>query len=708
MDNDKPTSAVWPLAVHLVMQHYDPVTNDLVTDSRSMSSQFADSLFKRLSSDERAPKIPVRLWYMQGSGEDKKIPKKLPLQLAEKNLVIVIVDQDFFEDRQKWRGYINSVAQSINKRNGILIPISVDADASRVSAEFANINHISVKDSKSFAYDERIFQAIFTALVRLLRKDIPPVFLCHAKRYAEGNEDIGGEAIAKRIRRYIYEDTQLSCFFDLHDIPHGDQVKEAIQDAIKGSIVLAIWTDELLDSPWCQFELIETRRGQRPMLVLEAMTSKNPRIFPFLSNMPVVCWNSDECSEVVSGLLLELLRTSHLEAVFKAQPSFEKLSPSFRLYPPDILDITTALNNKEQKKCDSNIDVFVYPDPPIKSNELAVLQGLFPKKRFLSLIEWRALRATNDLDSLSQSQDSPRPDPLKDMEIGMSLSSSDTWDEMGLTAQHQDDLASDIALQLILLGSKLIWGGDLRPDGFGMDLQNIVRTYQQPSQASQAHVGLCFPYSPDPKKALSNEALMARRRYADVKVAQCPIDSSKYPLPSDFDSPASKAIVALGLSLMRVDMAKSCGARIILGGGMEKFSGLYPGIAEEAYETVKKGLPLYILGGFGGAATAVFQTISKTGDGKSRLLGASLTGGAAAEPEAKKEYKKLVTILGQPEYNFDPEMMINIFEKLGLEGLSKRNGLTLEENDRLSHSQNIHEILELVIKGLCNVKQLCD
>jgi hypothetical protein len=46
-------------------------------------------------------------------------------------------------------------------------------------------------------------------------------------------------------------------------------------------------------------------------------------------------------------------------------------------------------------------------------------------------------------------------------------------------------------------------------------------------------------------------------------------------------------------------------ARVALGGKLESYSGFLPGIFEEALVTLRCGVPLYILGGFGGAATCL-------------------------------------------------------------------------------------------------------
>lgn len=55
-------------------------------------------------------------------------------------------------------------------------------------------------------------------------------------------------------------------------------------------------------------------------------------------------------------------------------------------------------------------------------------------------------------------------------------------------------------------------------------------------------------------------------------------------------------------------------ARILLGGGIEHYSGFVPGIFEEALVTFEKHKPIYLLGGFGGAAEILAQAILATGD----------------------------------------------------------------------------------------------
>ncbi|MFN7929677.1 MAG: hypothetical protein U0Y68_17375 [Blastocatellia bacterium] len=54
-------------------------------------------------------------------------------------------------------------------------------------------------------------------------------------------------------------------------------------------------------------------------------------------------------------------------------------------------------------------------------------------------------------------------------------------------------------------------------------------------------------------------------------------------------------------------------ARILLGGKVDSYTGFMPGIFEEALVTYQKKRPLYILGGFGGAAEILTKAITEPG-----------------------------------------------------------------------------------------------
>src|SRR5262249_41608540 len=166
-------------------------------------------------------------------------------------------------------------------------------------------------------------------------------------------------------------------------------------------------------------------------------------------------------------------------------------------------------------------------------------------------------------------------------------------------------------------------------------------------------------------------------------------------------SPEDRGLAALALSAMRIELAGQCHARILLGGGLSRFQGLYPGIAEEAYQAVRARRPVYILGGFGGAARSVYEAIiDGRSDGAAGLVEASLKAGAASKEEVRRAHASFVALTRKPELTFDPHTMVDAFSGLGLNGLSNANGLTTDENECLSMTQDVNEINALVIRGL--------
>lgn len=681
----------WPLAVHIV---YETAPAGLYPPgSKHPAEAFAHQLHSRLCHGDRATGVPVRFWHSDTQG---RLPIPLPFHKAEKNLVVLLVDQVLFECREKWREYIRDLAKNKSEHN-LILPVAVGADAARVARDLGDVNHIIVRDPEFLPEEEGCYQAIYTAILRLLVPGLPCVFLCHAKA--------DGVPIASKLRQYLYEETQLSCFFDMHDIPHGHEVSKSIEDFLSRSVVLVVWTDRLLDSPWCQFEIIQARRLQRPMLVLDALEDKTPRLFPFLGNMPVVRWKTNP-GTVVGAILLELIRTHHLEAVFRHLTRDETtLQPTFRLHPPDPLAnhfATPGGKTAPGKPATRSCELLVYPDPPLKPGELDIISQLIPENRFLSLAEWHALRASKALGAEWDRTMEQRPNPLRGVSVGISVSSSDDWAEMGLTAMHQERLCFDLSLQLVLLGAKVVWGGDLRPDGLGSQLKWIIQIYQHPSRSPQDHVAMFVPFGIDPSRLLSSKDLGERRLFADVKLMGCPLGED-FPLPSlpGPGSPEAKAMTALSLSCMRAAMAEVCDARIVLGGGMRSFQGLYPGIVEEAHGSVLKKRPLYVLAGYGGAAETIYGMIGGEKSCHSKaFLNASHKNGPAALDAVLKAHRAYVNRQDLSGFAFAPKELADSFAELGLDGLSRRNGLSLDETEHLAGSQDVHEILSLVVKGM--------
>lgn len=181
----------------------------------------------------------------------------------------MLVDQPLFESRRQWKPYFEALAEVMRCPNDIVLPISIFGDAHRISSTFRDINHVPVADPETLAKDEKVFQAILTVILRSMVEQspgsssstqaqdikgvLPSVFFCHCK------DD--GDALARDLRWYLYEHTQLAAFFDMHDIPHGSGVRNAIKSAISKSCKLVVCR---LDGQTTREQMVSVRDPRSP------------------------------------------------------------------------------------------------------------------------------------------------------------------------------------------------------------------------------------------------------------------------------------------------------------------------------------------------------------------------------------------------------------------------------------------------------------
>jgi hypothetical protein len=364
--------------VHVVYQEVPSLADN-------PTHRLAREIYARLVRGARPSGVPIQIWT-----RTEDLPARPPLEDADRNAVILLIDQNFFDSRKGWESYFESLKAGFRNGQDLLVPVSICSDAHLTSDLLRDINCVQVDDPTGVDKDESLLLAVFIAILNLLPERIreknctamalpPRVFLCHTK--TDGAEK------ARKLRRYLYEHTQMSCFFDTHDIPHGRGVREFIQTSIAESCMMVIWTDHLLDSRWCQYEILEARKQQRPLIVVDALSRNAPRIFPFLGNMPVVRWKVNQ-AEILNALLLELVRTRHTKALFQSLCGEDK-SPSFRFHPPDLLpgDDASEPRTFHRRSSDDHAALIVYPDPPLAAEEQEILRVSLPHLRLHSLSE---------------------------------------------------------------------------------------------------------------------------------------------------------------------------------------------------------------------------------------------------------------------------------------------------------------------------------
>ena len=227
----------------------------------------------------------------------------------------------------------------------------------------------------------------------------------------------------------------------------------------------------------------------------------------------------------------------------------------------------------------------------------------------------------------------------------------------------------EIALNVLSSGRSLVYGGDLRGHGFTELLAELVGRYRgHPRHSGTIEVTnfLAWPVhirmTPDELVSFSE----AHDRVARLVILA--MDGTHLAMEQRLKLPRHEPQEeewAGGLTAMRNVVRKDVQARIVLGGRIEGYKGEIPGIAEETYLSLEIGQPVFLLGGFGGCARDIAETL----------------GLAERLPCSRGEWA------GRER-----------FRRFSSEDLN--NGLSREENATLARTSHILEAVALVSRGL--------
>lgn len=262
-------------------------------------------------------------------------------------------------------------------------------------------------------------------------------------------------------------------------------------------------------------------------------------------------------------------------------------------------------------------------------------------------------------------------DALSGHRIAVSVSDSADLQRLGLSDLHLQLTIAELSRAIVIAGGTVVYGGAIQ-QGFTKIVLEETERYGTASCTFE-HI---VPYTEH--AARRPEGL---RRYADslgVKSVVRFMDSAGTPRSVRDVHAASddlgKSDSAASLSAMRTHTSHISSARVVVGGKTHGFAGSMPGVAEEAAATLRAGRPLYVAGGFGGAATVVGTILTPN-------LYRWLPAGLPSDPnDLTSEVRQLV------ESALDPA--------------PAADGLTEEERSLLAATHRPSDIATLVVLGL--------
>lgn len=280
---------------------------------------------------------------------------------------------------------------------------------------------------------------------------------------------------------------------------------------------------------------------------------------------------------------------------------------------------------------------------------------------------------------------------LKDKRIAISVSNSEEYEELGFSKYHQKDITLELTRYLLVNGAYLVYGGDLREDGYTHFFSELSFQYRNKEEHNNIHYTNYFGWPIYNLLKNSDEAQYKKNR---VEIKKCKVPKEvPESMKGQFviaDSIKNRFFWALSMTQMREEMIKGTSARILIGGALSNYKGFYPGILEEGYLSLKANQPLFLIGAFGGATGMMIRAVR--GENEKKLADEVFD----KFPSVKELYK----YTGDKEINKKMQAMFAYFKKIGVGGLSALNGLTNEQNELLFDTIHFHEMIYYVLIGL--------
>ena len=606
--------------------------------------------------------IPV---FLRTGNQDTPIPE-IDFEQSDKTALLLLVDESMY-CCPTWRIYIDSLISSSKANENIKIyPIALFKYAFDIDKELAKSQFISLK-THSIADNWDEFQLrIFDNLNRLIKnqgKNKLKLFISHSKK------DIPirtGELKAKELRDYLRSDTKLDSFFDANDIFDGYDFEKQIKQNVKESLMIILESNTYSEREWCRIEALSGKTNKVPTVVVNLIDGIVKRTFPYLGNVPRIMYDNN-WNEIVNLLLKTALNQYYQEQLL------DKINKQITGNPYTILPIAPELLSFYLIKSAKKV---LYPEPPLGSEEINFLKSYKNKIVFRTPIQAFSDAAIN----------------LKNKQIAISISEPEDIQSFGGGDALIRDITIEISRHILIAGAKLVYGGDLRSQGFTELFRDLSCQYGQ-LEKSDNTTKYFTNYFAWPISLNLTEVQKVELKYSrvDTKIVEapdeCPIDKIQEFLSPT--TPENNFLWEKSLTKMREQMESNVNARIILGGRTSRFKGKYPGIIEEFIISRKHNHPIYLLGGFGGASKVIADII-EGGDGSY----------LKKQTQKDSTYKELIEYYNSIDRvnPIDYDEIIALIKKEGIAGLN--NGLIEDENKILFHSTNVLEIVALVLKGL--------
>ncbi len=494
-----------------------------------------------------------------------------------KKIAIVFVEAEILLLEDNWVHELKELYNvTVDNKNILLFPILMD-DGLNVNV-FGNTNYLLFDHKNVDLSLLKIYSEVFTFLGNN-QEEKTRVFVSHTRE-----DDIN---ITNRITRFIRERTHLEIFFDAQNIRPATDFEKVIIESIRKEnlLLLAIAGNEYINRSWCKREILTAKEYDVPVLILNYEKDNNNNYYPYLSGMKYI--NTDLSAEIDDAKIAYLIKQLLLISIERRYStiSLELLKENIRTKeevlitnfpePFTLVKISKMLTNP-------NGILVLYPDPPLMSSEIDVLTLASDNVKFLT-----PMTINNNFKELKK--------------VRVMISIADVMEsQKHVKNYYMIDFFNEIVRYLFIAGFHVNYGGNIHNMDSDYNYVDVIfdisREYIKHYSVTNEipFVNYIAPYI---AKKIENRAKL-------IQLSK----GIKYEF-IESENIEGCDNVKDNLLAMRKQIVQDSEVLIAIGGKTKNYSGYYPGVLEEVFLASKKGIPIFILGAFGGISSLLADKI---------------------------------------------------------------------------------------------------
>ena len=326
---------------------------------------------------------------------------------AKRCVVIVLINDDYILDKEL-QDYVDELIDIEHKQKNVRVfPISFTQYFSKCRPTITAKNVVRVHDAKllaSLSQDENglLKTSLLHEVARFLMNlesvasektgSSAPIrlFISHSKHDSTVKEAIDFKA-------FVDGKSQLKTFFDVNDLEYGSDFEIELNKGIGESALVVFQSDSYSSREWCRIEAITAKRNNCPVIVVNAIETGEKRSFPYLGNVPTIRLNrvNENYRDIIDLTLERVIHNLYKKELMGEIANLYKLDIDYKTSSlPELFDIL-KIKKLMQKKGDT-FSVVLYPDPPLGSEEMAILNDMNDDLFFIT---------PNQLSTLEKIQD---------------------------------------------------------------------------------------------------------------------------------------------------------------------------------------------------------------------------------------------------------------------------------------------------------------